>query len=104
MSAVAELEEVVVAGYAEPRLHLPDLEPREMFEVPAGRELETLLLDFELFCFVCLKVQDKQTLRPVRLVLKPVQRKLARYCIQCLIDGIPIRVIILKARREGMST
>lgn len=66
--------------------------------------LDALLNDFEWFCANCIKVQDKQTLRPVPLVMKPAQRRLARILIEKLNDGEMIRVIILKARRHGMST
>lgn len=60
--------------------------------------------DFIWFAEHCLKVPERKTLRPVPLVLKPAQRRLALHFIQCLLDGVPIRVIILKARRHGMST
>ncbi len=66
--------------------------------------LDRLTNDFEFFAQTCLKVPDKNTLRPVPLVFKPAQRRLARILIQQLIDDTPIRIIILKARRHGMST
>jgi hypothetical protein len=66
--------------------------------------IQRVFEDFEWFCENCLKVPDRRTLRPVPLILKPAQRRLAKHLIQCLNDGTPIRVIILKARRHGMST
>ena len=56
------------------------------------------------YCANCLKVQDKKTLRPVPLVLKPAQQRLARIMLSKLLAGEPIRVVVLKARRHGMST
>jgi hypothetical protein len=66
--------------------------------------LDLLLNDFEWFCENCLKVPDKNSLKPVPLRFKPAQRRLARLLIEGLNEGKPLRVIILKARRHGMST
>ena len=71
-------------------------EPRDVVDL--------VYTDFEWFCANCLKVPDLNTLRPVPLILKPAQRRLVRHFIRCLQDGDPIRVIILKARRHGMSS
>ena len=65
---------------------------------------ELVYTDFEWYCANCLKVQDKKTLRPVPLVLKPAQQRLARIMLSKLLAGEPIRVVVLKARRHGMST
>ena len=73
-------------------------------EVDVVGLLDRVYNDFVWFAENCLKVPDKNTLKPVPLRLKPAQRRLARHMIQCLIDGEPIRVIVLKARRHGMST
>jgi hypothetical protein len=70
----------------------------------ADEVLDRLTNDFEFFCRTCLKVPDKNTLRPIPLVFKPAQRRLAKILIEDLIAGTPIRIIILKARRHGMST
>jgi hypothetical protein len=81
-----------------------------MIEAPDGvgvdyaELVERALTDFDFYCETCLRVPRRQDLRPVPLVMKPAQRRLAKHMIQCLIDGVPIRVIILKARRHGMST
>lgn len=74
-------------------------EPETVDEV-----LDALLNDFEWFCANCIKVQDKNTLKPVPLIMKPAQRRLARILVDGLNAGDPLRVIILKARRHGMST
>ncbi len=66
--------------------------------------VELVFTDFEWYCANCLKVQDKRTLRPVPFVLKPAQKRLAGVLMEKLAAGEPIRVIVLKARRQGMST
>lgn len=66
--------------------------------------LRRALDDFLWYAPNFLKVKDKQTLRLVPLVLKPVQVRLAERIIADLVAGVPVRVIVLKARREGVST
>lgn len=60
--------------------------------------------DFEFYAENYLQVLDKQTLSLVPLVLKPVQLRLVRWMLERYLAGEPVRVIILKARREGVST
>lgn len=78
---------------------LPLLEHRTETEV-----IELLLEDFELFCEACLTVVDKDTGDRIPLVLKPAQRLVARRILRKWHAGEPVRLIILKARREGVST
>lgn len=67
-------------------------------------EFDRICSDFKYFAENYLKVQDKQTQKFVPFVLKPVQERLAD-CLQADLDeGKPSRYIILKARREGVST
>jgi hypothetical protein len=70
----------------------------------ASAPLERVYDDFEWFAENLLYVQDKQSGRIIPFVLKPVQRRLARAILAKLWAGEPVRVIILKARREGVST
>jgi hypothetical protein len=66
--------------------------------------LRRALGDFVWYAEQFLWVQDKQTLQLVRLRVKPVQRRLAEKIIADLVAGVPVRIIVLKARREGVST
>lgn len=72
--------------------------------MPADLDIERVFDDFKYFAESCLKVQDKQTQRFVPFVLKPVQVRLADAFMADLRAGVPSRYIILKARREGVST
>lgn len=63
-----------------------------------------LVEDFELFCETCLKVEAKDQSGLVGLQLKPVQRRLAQKILEIWHEGRPVRLIVLKARREGVST
>lgn len=65
---------------------------------------ERLYSDFEFFCAACLKVRDKQTKRMVAMELRPAQQRLARWMLERYRAGVPIRVLVLKARQEGVST
>lgn len=81
-----------------------------MLEAPPRPELEgrevvrRLVRHFRIFAETCLLVEDKQTQQPVPFRLKPVQRRLAALIIWLLYLGMPVRIIVLKARREGVST
>lgn len=66
--------------------------------------LDRLLDDFEWFAETFLWVVDKQTQKIVPFRFKPVQRRLARLMLERYLAGKPVRLIILKARREGVST
>ena len=66
--------------------------------------IRRLLIDFQFYCESCLKVEDYETGQLIPFVWKPVQRKLARLILQDWVRGAPVRLIILKARREGVST
>jgi hypothetical protein len=72
-----------------------------------SREEEVFLRsvkDMVWYCETYLKVLDKQTLRLVPLRFKPAQRRLLLWMLEQYLAGRPVRVIILKARREGVST
>lgn len=66
--------------------------------------LERIHSDFVFFCPTVLKVRDKMTKRMVPMVLRPAQVRLALYIIGELMAGRPVRILILKARQEGVST
>jgi len=62
-----------------------------------------VVFDFEKFCHTFLKIKDKQG-RIVPLIFNNPQRILWKVIKDLWEAGKPIRVIILKARQEGIST
>ena len=60
--------------------------------------------DFEYWCALCVKIQDKTTKRMVPFVLRAPQLKLLKVMLEDLWAGRPVRVILLKARQWGGST
>lgn len=76
-------------------------EPPKVDPLEVVRRLAT---DFELYCRTVLLVEDKQTGTPVPFVWKPVQRRLAEAILERWSRGAPVRIVVLKARREGVST
>lgn len=62
------------------------------------------LNDFIWYAETFLWIEDKQTRKLVRLTVKPVQRRLAKKILDDWASGVPVRIIVLKARREGVST
>ena len=73
-------------------------------QTEAREAVRRLLVDFEFYCATVLKVEDKQTGQLVPFLWKPIQRRLAEKILERWVRGAPIRFIILKARREGVST
>jgi hypothetical protein len=60
--------------------------------------------DFEFWCWQCVKILDKESKKLVRFELRPPQRRLLEALERMRIAGVPIRVILLKARQWGGST
>ncbi len=60
--------------------------------------------DFEFWCFLCVKIQDKQTKKRIPFRLNRGQRRLVAKYEEMRLAGIPIRVILVKARQWGGST
>ncbi|WP_083632416.1 DNA packaging protein [Domibacillus antri] len=74
-----------------------------ILEPASVKELKLTLNDFERFCNKCLKIKTKSgELLP--FLLNEAQRQFADIVLKGLIDGKPVRVIILKARQMGFST
>lgn len=63
-----------------------------------------LKYDFEYWAFICVKIQDKLTKRPIPFKLNRGQRRLIGKYEEMRIAGVPIRVILVKARQWGGST
>lgn len=60
--------------------------------------------DFEFYAAMCLTIQDKQTKRAIPFIANKGQRILLGEFERQRLSGVPIRVIIVKARQWGGST
>jgi len=60
--------------------------------------------DFEYWAGTCCHIQDKATKSIIKFTLRKPQRKLLTVLIKDYFDGIPVRIIIVKARQWGGST
>lgn len=60
--------------------------------------------DFEFWAYACVKIQDKKSKVSIPFILNQPQRKTLVELLDMLFNGIPIRMIILKARQWGGST
>lgn len=63
-----------------------------------------LKYDFEFCAATTIKIQDKETKRPIPLILNEGQRILVGEYERQRIAGVPIRVLLVKARQWGGST
>lgn len=60
--------------------------------------------DFEFWAITCVKIQDKKSKQIIPFKLNRPQRKLLARLEKMRMAGVPIRIIILKARQWGGST
>ena len=63
-----------------------------------------LKYDFEFVAATTIKIQDKETKRPIPLILNEGQRILIGEYERQRLAGVPIRVLLVKARQWGGST
>ena len=63
-----------------------------------------LKYDFEFTAAATIKIQDKETKRPIPLILNEGQRILVGEYERQRLAGVPIRVLLVKARQWGGST
>jgi hypothetical protein len=59
--------------------------------------------DFKLYSKNNLKILDKDG-NIVPFIPNEIQMEIVDYVLECLRDNVPIRIIVLKARQEGVST
>lgn len=71
---------------------------------PLEQERCRITEDFEYWCARCVTIRDKELRRNVRLVLNRPQRRLLAALEGQRAAGLPVRVILLKARQWGGST
>ena len=96
-------ERVAVAGALVPRAVLdrhPDYETLDA----TSRDRARIEEDFEFWCVRCATVKDKMSGRNVPLVPNRPQRRLVAVMEGQRAAGLPVRVILLKARQWGGST
>ena len=74
--------------------------------VKFSEELFNLRLDhdFEFYCFTCVKIPDKSSDQIIPFKLNRSQRRLIARYDKMRIAGVPIRLILAKARQWGGST
>jgi len=65
---------------------------------------ERLNQDFEYYSASCLHIQNKDTFEDFNFVLRGAQRKLLYELEEMRLAGVPIRIVLLKARQWGGST
>ncbi len=65
---------------------------------------ERLDQDFEYYAATCLHIQNKDTFEDFSFILRGAQRKLLYELEEMRLAGIPIRIVLLKARQWGGST
>lgn len=87
-----------------PRLMLDDPQYDLVKNNPIAWQKLRIKHDFEYWCQRCVVVKDKMSGRNVPLILNAPQLRLARQMEQKRLAGVPIRVVLLKARQWGGST
>ena len=96
-------DRVEVAGCRVPRVVLehwhdyPSLSPLEQDRL-------RIVEDFEFWCARCVTIKDKMSSQNVPFVLNRPQRRLLGVMEEQRAAGLPVRVILLKARQWGGST
>lgn len=65
---------------------------------------ERLDQDYEFYAATCQHIQDKNTFKDYAFILRGAQRKLLFALEEMRLSGVPIRIVLLKARQWGGST
>lgn len=60
--------------------------------------------DFEFWAATCVAIRDKESGKEMPFILRKPQQKLLKMLTEDLFGGVPVRVIVLKARQWGGST
>ena len=67
------------------------------------KRIKEITKDFYLYCDKNLQILTKKGVLE-KFVPNRIQKKIVDYVLECLETGQPIRIIVLKARQEGVST
>lgn len=65
---------------------------------------ERFICDFEFWAVLTITIHDKDSLKAIPFVLRPAQRKVLAELERLRTSGVPIYIILLKARQWGGST
>lgn len=96
-------DRVEMAGRMVPRSVL-DRHPDYASLPPTEQDKARIQEDFEFWCARCVTIKDKHNSKNVPLVLNRPQRRLLGVMEGQRVAGLPVRVILLKARQWGGST
>lgn len=86
------------------RKYTGECTPRQEKQFFEGFIRDRLRHDFEFWAYTCVKIQDKLTKRPIPFSLNRGQRRLVAKFEEMRTAGLPVRVILVKARQWGGST
>lgn len=75
--------------------------PEKLFEAFI---LERYKYDFEFWAFTCIKITEKDTFKDIPFKLRGAQREILKELETMRMAGVPIRIVLLKARQFGGST
>lgn len=95
--------EYIVQNYPEIGEKLADTDD-PVSELFVAFTYERFKHDFEYWAISALKIQHAETLEDISFGLRKAQRKLLKVLEDMRIAGIPMRVVLLKARQWGGST
>lgn len=99
-----EWNDKMIAENERRRRRLEELRPRAPQLLPGEDEGERLREDFEYWAWRCVRIKHKTEFRYVPFVLNRAQRKVLAVMERQRKAGVPVRVIVLKARQWGCST
>ncbi len=89
-------------------LHIPESMLRDPAYTPSLSTIEFNMLrfrhDFEFWAATCVKITDKESKLPIPFILNRPQRRLLSLIEGQRTAGMPIRLIMVKARQWGGST
>lgn len=95
------IQEIVKAGSLEDYARQISLPLRDLIDWLNQLRLK---FDFEFWAATCVKIKDKTSGKEMPFILRQPQQKLLSLLSADLFAGVPVRVIVLKARQWGGST
>jgi hypothetical protein len=93
-----------VAVMGKKEYYLPPEMKGKRFKTVKAWELERFKHDFEYWCYKCVTIKDKLSGKDIKMVLNRPQRRVVTELEKQRRAGLPIRMIMLKARQWGGST
>jgi hypothetical protein len=77
-------------------------ELRNQFKGATDKQILEWMADYEKYASDLLKIKTKRGIKP--FVFKRVQKRLTKMVQEKLVQGLPVRLYVLKARQVGVST